>query len=238
MNRTQQAIQHFLHGFGFLQQYTTGFKTVEDGPFPYFIRPGGESGRYEFLVYKTSAEEVVPSLSAISPTHSICFFPEGNKSLQSYKDRGYRQRFTEYLMQLDLRTIPAVGADFSIQRATSPQQLAAMSQAKGWGRKYEVAYLRHDNVYSFYIEQAGQVVSGGNLLLLYDDDVAYVEDVFTVRSHQHQGLGSALMGQMLQVAAAQGIRYSTLVSFASARAFYEHLGYAKISDLKYLSIKA
>lgn len=234
MTRLEDGIGHFIRGYGFLQQYRPGFRLVEEAEFPHFVM----GDKYEFVVCGRPAEEAVPVLDGVSPAHALCLFPgEDAELVQPYKDRGYRQRFTEFLMQYRLEELEPSESAVDIKQAVTADDLQRMSKAKGWGRRYEPKYLDNDEVYTLYAEEGGEVIGGGNLVLLEADGASYVEDVFTVESRQGKGVGRALMQALLGVARDHGARCNTLVAFASAGAFYERLGYGMLAELKYLAKK-
>ena len=111
------------------------------------------------------------------------------------------------------------------------------TQAKSWGRKYPNTTLEAADIHALYIEQGGEVVAGCNLLLLRDHNAAYIEDVFTVESHQRQGLGSVLNRHALKVARGEGLAHCTLVAFATSEAFYATLGFESLSELRNLLLR-
>jgi GNAT superfamily N-acetyltransferase len=85
-----------------------------------------------------------------------------------------------------------------------------------------------------YIQQEEALVAGANVVMLAEHEVAYIEDVFTVKQHQRKGLARALMFHALRLAQKQGLRYCTLVAFKQAGPFYLNLGFTNIADLIFL----
>lgn len=236
MDRAEAAIRHFWYGFAFRQQYKSELKVVEDKGIPYVLDE--KKSAYDFYIYKKPADQTLAQIGRISRVHGLCFFPGSEKgALQTYKSKGYRQRFTELLMQYELSDFKASRPKFKIRRASSPDEVKAMSKAKKSGRRYEVEHLENDNVHMLYAEIGGQVVGGGNLIVLPDLDAIYVEDMFTVSEHRRKGVGSALMKEMLRAGQQHGLGYCTLVAFMAAKEFYSSLGFTLVADLVFLQQK-
>jgi hypothetical protein len=87
---------------------------------------------------KHSFREVL--ILRIAPAHGLCFYPGSDKeALKTYKDNGYRQQFTEHLMQVALDAFKVPKCEYRVKRATSEKVLQAMSTkgrstycGKGW----------------------------------------------------------------------------------------------------------
>jgi GNAT superfamily N-acetyltransferase len=230
-SRLDEAVWDFAAGFGRLGQIRRGFRLEEHGGIACFRR----GNRREFLVSAAPAERVAPALAKVARSHDVCLFLAGDDGLvASWKSQGYRQRYTEFLMQILLRGYRAPRSSRKVRRATSREELVAMSKAKGWGRKYEPGLLEDEDVHVLYVEDGGDVVAGANLALLRQRDAAYVEDMFTLKGRQRQGIGSDLMHHMLKLARREKLSRCTLVAFADARPFYAALSFETLSELKLL----
>jgi len=140
-------------------------------------------------------------------------------------------------LQYELKNFKPTRPKLKIRRASSADQAKAMSKAKKSGRRYEAEHLENDNVHMLYAEIDGQVVGGGNAIVLQDIDAVYVEDMFTVAEHRRKGVGSALVKEMLRIGQQHGMSYCTLVAFMAAREFYLSLGFTNVADLVFLQQK-
>jgi len=228
--RVATAVTHFAYGFGRLRELSSGVGLRHVAGVPCFIRGGGTP---EFLVCHQRADDLAPRLEGAARVHDVSFFPAGDETLvPGWKARGYRQRYTEYLMQCPLTRVRRSRATWRVQRARTARQLDALSQAKGWGRRYVVPYLSDDDVHVLYVEDDGEIVAGGNLVRLHELHAAYIEDMFTVRRRQRLGIGSAVVRHMLETAGDANALCCTLVARAGAKGFCDAGGFEMLSALR------
>lgn len=113
--RIENAVKRFAHGFGRLRALSSGVGLRDVTGVPCFIRGGGKP---EFLVCGRTATEMAPRLEKAARVHDASFFPAGDETrLEGWKQRGDRQRYTEFLMQLPLARFRNSRGKWRVQRA-------------------------------------------------------------------------------------------------------------------------
>ena len=235
MDRAEVAMLHFMHGYALRQRHSKPMAVKEAAGMPYWEEDGGHC---TFAVYKRQAEEVIGRIEASCSRPEVFVYPGDDQDLvQSFKNCGFRQRFTEFLMQHPLKGKRVPKADKRVRRATTAEELQAMSKAKTWGRKFDPALLQYDNVHPLYIEDGGQVVAGCLMMVFEELGAIDVEDVFTVESEQGKGWGRLLMGQAMHLGKKAGMEACSLIAFAEAQAFYHRIGFETLAEVKFMQAK-
>ena len=235
MERPEAAMLHFMHGYALRLRHSKPMEVKEVDGMPYWDEEGGHC---TFAVYNRKADEVIGRIEPSCPRPEVFVYPGDDAELvQSFKDLGFRQRFTEFLMQHTLRGKRVPKNDTRVKRATTVEELKAMSKAKTWGRKFDPALLEHENVNVLYIEDGGQVVAGCLMMVFEELDAVDVEDVFTVEAQQGKGWGRALMGQAMHLGKKAGMGACSLIAFADAQAFYRKIGFETLAEVKFMQAK-
>lgn len=187
---------------------------------------GGVTRHDEALARGCAPHDVLTALRARrpEPEHYITVLDDAPDLRATYEQAGYVCTVTEYLMVLDLARLPDEAPSHAVEIA-GPADIERLNahdpEPRAWVWPQTVA---HPAVRNYFIWQADRVAARA-FCWRCDADTSYVSHLFTDPTLRRRGLGRALMLRLLHDDAAQGVRWSVLVSSEDGHPLYRTLGY-------------
>lgn len=215
--------------------YQTTYKTRYEvqGPIGISIYDGAPitSFHYEFLALSADATSVMDAVLAYPVPTDKNYIIDVFHGEASNSER--KQQYTKYAHEF-VHTRPILGLD--LQRKISPipatiHKAATLKQAENAnhtltteGERIHVDTLRDQNIHSFYVMRNGEAVGWLQLVTLYPD-TGYINQLYILKAHRRQKLGTALVQHAHLESVKLGLKKMVLVPSNMAIPLYRRLGY-------------
>ena len=186
----------------------------------------------EALAQGCAPKDVLRALHARQPAkeHYITVLDDAPDLRARYGQAGYVCTVTEFLMALDLARLPVEAPSHTVEVA-GPGDIERLNagdpEPRPWVWPQTVA---HPGVRHYFIWQDDRVAARA-FSWPCDATTAYVSHLFTDPTVRRRGLGRALMLRLLSDCAAQGERWSVLVSSEEGYPLYRNLGYETLGRI-------
>lgn len=154
----------------------------------------------------------------------------------AYKELGYRLLSTEPLFVHDLKRIPNKSSPAKISRMKSLEQsLAYAKEARI--KPLPNSVLQSDSTWRHYLATLDEQIVGWVSSIQTSTGATWCANFFVREAYRRQGIGSALLAQMLRDDRRQGVSHSILLSSHTGAHVYPKLGYQQIGTLLILAPK-
>jgi GNAT superfamily N-acetyltransferase len=235
----EDAVETFVHGFGFVRSRThpylaerlaPGIWRLADAP-----RRSGDYRRDEFTVWDTSPEQAVEvAAAANSGRWVICHLlraGESDRELRAaYKALGFRLTGTEEFFAHSLEAIPSVPEPFPIERVTRAEQLAALARATGARPRPLEQHIGDTPALRQYMA-LDDAVPVGWVSSIVTRPGCWCSSMWVQPDYRRRGVARALMARMLRDDAAAGAPANVLLASHAGSKLYPVVGYESLGML-------
>lgn len=227
------AVEAMIASYNHVYHVTYKTKYEVRGPIGVSIYDGAPiaSFHYEFLALSAEAKSVMDAVLAYPvPTdkHYILDVFHARPSNPELK-----QQYTAFAHEF-VRTGPILGLELqrkivpvsaNIHKATTIKQAEnANHTLTTEGERIHVETLRDKNIHSFYAMENGEAVGWLQLVTVYPD-VGYINQLYILKEHRRQKLGTALVQHAHLEGMKLGLKKVVLVPSDMAIPLYRRLGY-------------
>jgi GNAT superfamily N-acetyltransferase len=234
----ERAIEVFVRGFCYGRSRTHTYEFLQiDGM--WYLRDAPRRNPRNYRKEEWVAYGVEPAtVDARARDHTrgryaICAFcctGEADETMRAeYKRLGYRLLVTEPMFVHDLKRIPKAASPVKITRVRTGELAARFAKATR-SRPIPPQDLTGDAPFRQYVALDGERIVGW-VRSVRAVDSAWVSDMYVLASHRRQGIGFALLTQMLRDDRAQGAKTSVLLSSHTGALLYPKAGYEQIGTM-------
>jgi GNAT superfamily N-acetyltransferase len=232
-----RALAVFVGGFTFTRSFTHPYHAELVGPVWVMRDAPRTKGDYrveEWVAHRTAPEEV--DRIARAETRGRFFVcavhgtDEDDGSLRvAYKALGYRLMTTEPLMVHSLRQIPQGAAPVAVERVSSREMAERLAKVART-RQVLPEHLSADSpLWQYVAIRDGQLV--GRVRSVRVGDAAWCSNMYVEPQFRRQGIGRAMLCQMLRDDRERGARASVLLASHTGTKLYANVCYEQIGTL-------
>lgn len=250
----QQAIQVFVHGFGFTRSFThpyVGEKIEGETPEQLWVirdapRKNKKYRTEEWVGYGLSPAELDRLVSEQTRgKYAICTILDNDESDEEmraeFKELGYRLNATEPLMVHSLDHIPTFDQPATIERVTTKEQMEWINKVAR-SRQVLPEHLPAEQSDQAFLQMPirqyialidGELIGRVASIPVNTDGgpAAWVSNMYVMPEYRRRGIARSLLSQMLQDDHAAGESASILLSSHTGAMLYPVVGYEQIGTL-------
>lgn len=235
------AVEAMIASYNHVYQVTYGTRYELHGPIGISIYDNAPvaSFHYEFLALSEDPDLVLKAVHAYSIPEDRQYVldvfhprPSSPELKEEFTASGYEFVRTGMILGLELPT-RIKSLPHAIHAATTLSQAEAANHALAReGERIHAKTLRDEHIHSFYSSVHGEAVGWTQLVTVYPE-VGYINQLYVLKPHRRQGVGTALIRHVLMQARGLGLQRMVLVPSEMAMPLYRRLGY---QPLVYFSV--
>jgi GNAT superfamily N-acetyltransferase len=226
----EQAIEVFVRGFCQVKSLTHPYVPRKLGPLWVMEdAPRKRARKTEVIAYGVQPTEVVSHIHSEGlGWHFVCHLHEDESQFDeirsAYKAIGYKALSTEWLFFHDMKAIPDWQSEPSVQFLETQDDLVRVPQDVKQPRKFVPGW----RMFCAFDEEKDY----GWVDDIPVDNDAWVSSLYVHREYRGQGIGRALMSQLLLKGRECGVQRSVLLASADGARLYPHVGYQRLGILQ------